>query len=80
MENKFAYVGTKPCGCTVAATVINPEWAKDTAKSVAQWIKDGYTVDKVSLEEVKIKLKSCKCAAEAAAKQRESVDLPLFAV
>lgn len=43
----YAYVGAKPCGCKVAATVDDPKWAKETAKSVASMIKHGLSVERV---------------------------------
>lgn len=60
-----AYIGTKPCGCTVAATVIKPEWAKDTAKTIADWVKRGYSVDRVEVGDARLRLKSCDCPKPA---------------
>jgi len=78
-EHEFAYVGTKPCGCTVAAMVISPKWAKDTAREVAKWIRAGYSVDKVSVKDASIKLKACECEAKAEARWKAHIQtLPLF--
>lgn len=64
MKDKyFAYVGVKPCGCKVAATVISPQWTKETAKTVAEWINRGYTVEQVECsEENPVPIKRCECS------------------
>lgn len=59
MSERFAYVGTMPCGCIVAACVDDPRWKNDTSKEVARWIKEGYTVSRVSLDGPQIELKRC---------------------
>jgi len=41
------YVGTLSCGCSVAACVDEPRYQKDTAKSVADMIAGGMTVERV---------------------------------
>lgn len=51
--NGFAYVGRKPCGCIGAAFVDKPEHAKDIAREVASWIRDGLTVERMTTEEVR---------------------------
>lgn len=56
----MAYIGRCRCGCGAItfATVDRPEWAKDTAKSVAQAIRDGYSVEHVELSTVR--MTTCK--------------------
>ncbi len=46
----MAYMGRKPCDCVVALTVDLPELKKDVAKEIGKWIRDGLTVERVSLE------------------------------
>jgi hypothetical protein len=60
MKDEMAYIGRCPCGCGAIpfATVDNPEWAKDTAKSIAQAIRDGYAIERVFLSEVR--MSTCK--------------------
>jgi hypothetical protein len=58
---RHAYVGTKPCGCTVAAVVDDPAYRKDTARSVAEFIADGLNVERVSLESARVTLTTCRC-------------------
>lgn len=36
-----------------AVLVDDPKWAKDTAKTIAGWIKDGAEIARVSLEEAR---------------------------
>jgi len=55
------YIGIKECGCVVAVVIDRAEYKKDTAKSVADFIKRGYRVEAAVLEEVRHKLGSCKC-------------------
>lgn len=47
------YVAIKPCGCVVAAAVINPDHKRDTAKSVASWVRDGLRVETHPVEWVR---------------------------
>lgn len=54
-------VGIKPCGCAVAATVVDPERSKDVAKSVASWVRDGLRIETRSVEWVRANLRPCKC-------------------
>ena len=50
----MAYVATVPgCGCVVATTVDAPEYARDTAKEVAAWVRDGLTISRHTVEEVR---------------------------
>jgi hypothetical protein len=42
------YVGRYACGCAVAACVDDPQWKKDTAKTLSQWIKEGMAVERVT--------------------------------
>lgn len=63
------YVGIKACGCAVAAAVDNPEHFKDTAKTVAAWIRDGLTVERKPVEWVRENLRSCKHKPEAAGQE-----------
>lgn len=51
-EQVFCYVGVMPgCGCAGVVTVDKPEYAKDTAKTVAQMVRDGLEVKRMTVEE-----------------------------
>lgn len=50
-----AYVGRRPtCGHVVFATVIDPQHALATAKSVADAIRDGLAIERMSVEAVRV--------------------------
>ena len=55
------YVGIMPCGCYVAVVMDRPEYRKETAKTIAQYIQNGYRIEPAILEEVRHKLGKCKC-------------------
>lgn len=59
-DETLCYVGVKPCGCAVAACVDRPEFAKDTAKTIARWIRDGLTVERKPVEWARANLFACK--------------------
>lgn len=50
-ENVPAYIARCKCGCggIIMATVDRPEHAKDVARDVADAIRDGYTVEHVTV-------------------------------
>lgn len=56
-----AYVAKKSCGCVVAAHVDRPQYKNEVAKEVSRWIKEGYTVERVTQEFVRLNLKGCHC-------------------
>lgn len=52
MSATHAYIGRNPeCGCVVAIVVDDPEYRKATAKDVSDFVKAGYAVERVSIEE-----------------------------
>ena len=53
------YIGRLPGGCVVAATVIDEQSLKEVAKDVAEFIKEGLSIEKVDTEYVRANLKSC---------------------
>lgn len=48
-DNTHVYIGTMPCGCQVAAAVDCVDSPKQTAKWVAEMIRDGYAVTRHAL-------------------------------
>jgi hypothetical protein len=58
------YVGIKECGCMVAVVFDDPRFRKDTAKTVAEFIKSGYRVENKIWSEVGHSLGRCKCSKE----------------
>jgi len=62
-EEPKSYVGRKQCGCLVFAVVDVPGREKETAKDVAEAIRDGLTIERVTTEYVRVNFTSCKCAS-----------------
>ncbi len=58
-DSAMAYIGRKACGCCVAAAVDKPEYRKDTAKHLADWVRGGLTVEHVPAEQARAALKAC---------------------
>ncbi len=56
-----SYVERLPCGCLVAWCADNPEHQRDVARSVAKFIRNGYSVEHVVLDDVRDQLGPCKC-------------------
>lgn len=59
MSESWTYIGRKPCGCVVAAAVDNPEYVQRTAHTVAQFVKDGLAVERVTTEVARELLRIC---------------------
>jgi len=57
----MAYIATHSCGGWVLVTVDLPERAKDNAKEIAQCIRDGYTIERVTVQAVRTTLTMCEC-------------------
>ena len=47
----FAYIGIAACGCVRAIVVDDGLYPKDVAKTVAEFIKSGRTVERVDLKD-----------------------------
>lgn len=48
---KDSYVAVQPCGCMTAW--MSARYAKDASREVANWIKDGLTVESVNVDDVR---------------------------
>ena len=57
----MCYVAIKECGCCVAACVDAPETKKSTAKTVADWVKRNYIVERWDTDKVRVTIKTCEC-------------------
>jgi len=57
--NRPAYVGFKSCGCAVAACVDGPEYAKETAKTLSEWVRGGLTIERKTVGWVRENLHFC---------------------
>lgn len=52
-QQTWSYIGRDKAGVAVCAAVDQPEWAKDTAKEVAKWLRQGLTIERVPVEWVR---------------------------
>lgn len=59
---EFVYIAVKPCGCVTGATVDLGD--TDTAKSVANFIKSGRHVERVSIDSGRNMIKRCQCESK----------------
>jgi hypothetical protein len=66
-EATHDYLATKPCGCAPGVCVDLGD--ASTAKFVAEWIRDGYAVERVTHAEVRERLGYC--AAHKPAEQEK---------
>jgi hypothetical protein len=55
------YIGVKRCGCVVAAVVDDPDDAAEVGADLNRLVRDGYTIERVSLPEARARLKRCRC-------------------
>ena len=55
MTTTYAYIGVSPCGCIRAATVDNPQHAKEVRKDVASFMRYGDTIERMPVEQVRVK-------------------------
>jgi hypothetical protein len=58
---KKAYIARCECGEVVGACVINTRHQDDIAGTVAEWIKDGLSVEQVTVKEARAQFATCKC-------------------
>ncbi len=54
-----SYIGRKVCGCVVAATSISGQNPTEVANDVADFIRSGLTIEKVTSEYVRLNFKGC---------------------
>lgn len=54
------------CGSMVAIVIDLPGYGKDTARSVAEFIRSGYRVERVTIEEGRNILAFCRCKPRGA--------------
>ncbi len=50
------------CGGWVGVAVDEAQYAKENAKAVAKWMRDGYRIDKITVNDVRTgKVQMCEC-------------------
>ena len=52
-DEGMSYIGRAECGCIVACCVDNPFHKKDTAEALSDFIKDGLTIERVTVQFVR---------------------------
>ena len=62
---RHCYVGRKTCGCIVYVTVDDPNRTAQTGKDVAEAIKLGLTVERMTIDDFKAGRFGCKCNRQA---------------
>lgn len=64
LKMEMAYISRCACGCEAItfATVDRPEWAADTAKTIAKLIREGRSIERVALGN--IRMSTCKRQAD----------------
>lgn len=55
----MAYTGRDTCGCVVAVTVDEPKHRDHVAQMVAEWIRDGLIIERVTIEEARMSFTLC---------------------
>jgi len=63
----YCYIGRQPsCGSVVAVTVDTADSKKRTARYIAEWIREGMAIERVSLETFRgLKMQRCTCKDRA---------------
>ncbi len=67
------YIGKSKCGCVVAACVDLPMEPKWTAEALAEFIADGFTIERVTIDDARLKLNGCVCDGQQTTLKLETV-------
>lgn len=51
----------KDCGALFFAAVKRPEVMKDAARYITKYLKQGYTIKELDVEQVRVEMQSCHC-------------------
>lgn len=65
-QTTHVYVARKKCGCMVAAVSDMPTFERETAKDVADFIRDGLAIERMTMAEYKgaSGAMGCKCGPQ----------------
>jgi hypothetical protein len=58
MDNEFNYIGINQDDLAVALVVDDPKYKKETAKTIAQWIRQGLSITRMPHEDSIARLKA----------------------
>ena len=56
-----AYIARCECGQVVAATVIEPRRKAEIARMIAEWVRDGLTIEQVGIPLARDQFGMCEC-------------------
>lgn len=59
-----AYGARKACGCLVAAVVNETASPKYIVDSIARFVREGYSIERKTIAEIKAELTPCHCEPE----------------
>lgn len=72
-EATHCYVGIAACDCRRAVVVDMPDNAKQTAKTVAEFLREGLRIERMTIEDFRrIGLSLCECAHETRQQAHEA--------
>ena len=78
MSEHESYIALRPCGCFCCVVVDDPARARETAKDVADWIRRGLTVRRVTTAEVRaMGCEICRPSKEAGVESVRQGELAL---
>lgn len=61
-DERKAYVGRcRGCNQVVAATIDEPRHAKEVARELSRWVKDGMIIERVEVDYVRTHFSHCVC-------------------
>lgn len=65
-----AYIAVEPCGCVTACHVDRPEYAKDIAHDLSEWILSGRRIERTTVADARSRFSDwpCEHAADASSK------------
>ena len=58
-EELMSYIGRKPCGCVVFATIDRPEYKKDIAREIGKCLRQGLTIERMPVEQARPLITKC---------------------
>ena len=61
----MAYIAVEDCGCVTAALVDSSEYRKENAEVLGEWIMEGRTIERATVEDARRRLGPCTCDALA---------------
>ncbi|HSZ58659.1 MAG TPA: hypothetical protein VK797_23525 [Tepidisphaeraceae bacterium] len=76
-DQTFCYIGRRSCGCICCVTIDDTEHRKETAKDIAEWIRSGLSIERMTVAQAKADphfFKHCPLCE----RRKPDVQVPLF--